>query len=163
MEIILKHHYFGFSDPFLYLPDFDSLKYTEWFILVFETQMNHFMDEQKLQISMDQVFLILDTERLLSGLPRAFASLVWTASALLACPHRGGVPSLRSFLPTPKVLADYWCFGVWWNSRFIVDCGDSGRSEFYPEGLCAFSFHSWSRIMVILCKMLWDLWIKNAI
>jgi len=98
MEIILKHHYFGFSDPFLYLPDFDSLKYTEWFILVFETQMNHFMDEQKLQISMDQVFLILDTERLLSGLPRAFSSPRWTAPALSACPGRRGVPSLWSFL-----------------------------------------------------------------
>ena len=40
----------------------------------------------------------LDTERPLSGLPRAFSSPGWTAPALSTCLNRKGVPSLGSFL-----------------------------------------------------------------
>jgi len=45
---------------------------------------------------------LIDTERPLSGLLRAFFSPGWTATALWACPHRGGVlPYLGTFMWPP--------------------------------------------------------------
>jgi len=47
----------------------------------------------------------INTERLLSDLPRTFFSPGWTAPALSACPSRKGVPSLASFLWSPSRCA----------------------------------------------------------